>query len=329
MQENYFKVSYSVADCEELKSKLIKRYPLPEPVTCRLFRCGVSDIYLVIANQVLYYLRIMKTGVYNLTDYEEEANIMLELNANGVNTAIPAQCIDGKYLWSINAPEGIRYAILFTEAKNNPSGNNIKINFNLGQAVAKIHAIADEKNFKVSRVPIDFTQLIQKPLDLIKPYLNPDKYKFICDALENLRKFIEEKLTTEKPYYGFCHGDIQLGNVFFEGEIPKFFDFDCMGYGWRSNEVAVHIWNQSHGNPQFKEGDEYKAYIDGYNSIRQLNENEMDCINAFGAIRAIWVTGLNIKLLETERGSIFINHVVERLTENFKIWYEKVFPKAE
>ena len=319
------KVYYSLADPTALIEEVIKNYDFQAPVSCCLFRRGMSDVFKITTGDDVYYLKNYLTNIYNLLDYEEESHIINSLNEKDVNTAAPVLCKNGNFVWSIDAPEGIRYAVLFKEAKNAPSNDNVTKNFNFGQAVAKMHTISDEKNYKISRPPIDFAQLIDQPLEKLKSQ-NSDEYGFICEAMENLREFIAERLTTETPYYGFCHGDIHLANVFFNGDIPTFFDFDTMGYGWRAHDISVHIFNsEPFINPKFRESDECKAFFDGYNSIRQLSENELECINAFGAIRAIWALGINIDLLRIN-GCFSSMPLVNYLTGVFKTWYNKVFP---
>lgn len=71
---------------------------------------------------------------------------------------------DNPFVWELAAPEGIRYAALFTEAPKQPSEDNESCAFHLGRMLAMLHRIADEENFRVSREPIDMMQLAEKPL---------------------------------------------------------------------------------------------------------------------------------------------------------------------
>ena len=322
-------VSYSLMAPEGLKSELIDRYGFDESLSCCLFKSGMNDIYQIQIGEIVYYLRVACSGIYDFVDYENEAAIMVALDENGVKTALPIRCKDGNYVWPINAPEGKRYVTLFTEAKNQPSNDSVRNSFNLGQSVAKLHIISDEKEFVVNRAPIDFTELIHKPMLNLRPYLERqwlDDYKFIASAMEDIQKHIANRLTTEKPHYGFCHGDIHLNNVFFSYDMPIFFDFDTMGYGWRAHDISVHIFNMELMNPLYREGDDYKAFFDGYNSLRQLSENELDCIDMFGAIRPIWALDINVRLNELKSGSIFLNQVISFFVEVFKEWHNKYIP---
>lgn len=327
MSDKYFKVRYSQLDIGSLKNELVERYGLKELVNCRLFKNGLNDVYIVKTRDETYYLRVSFANMHNLTDYEEETAIMISLNENGVNTAVPVKCKNGSFIWSVNAPEGTRYIVLFAEVKNNPTNDNLKRNFNFGQAIAKMHVIADEKNFKVSRAPIDFIELIEQPIKRLKNYLThrQEDYDFLFNSAQELRKYIEKKLTVEKPYYGFCHGDIQLSNIFFTDDIPTFFYFDCMGYSWRSHDICVQIWNMSLDNDKYIETEEAKNLLEGYNSIRQLSENELDCINAFGALRSLWLMGLHMDL--TERNTMcmqFNDEYFNWLINNFKTWHNRI-----
>ena len=324
-----FNVCYSVAEPDKLKIELVKRYVFKNPIDCCVFRCSVNNVYLIKTEDIVYYLRIANNGVRGLSliDYEEEANIMISLNENGVNTAVPVRCKNGKFVWQINSPEGVRYAILFKEVKNNPSDDSIKRSNCLGKALANIHIISDNKNYKVSRVPIDFTYLIEKPLTLLEPYLKnkkPEEYIFICNSLNKLKKYITERLPAEKPYYGFCHGDVS-GNVFFQGETPTFFDFDFMGNGWRLDDISFYIWGMEKQNPQYRESKEYNAFMDGYNAVRRLSDNEMDCINAFCAIRSIWSIGFCIMAFAKRNGLAGIEDHINYCINNFRMRYGQVF----
>ena len=321
------KVRYSQADPVALSDEIGRRYDLKSPVSCQLHRKGMSDVYKITAGDAVYYLKNYLSGVHSFADYEQEAHIINSLIETGVSAAAPVTLKDGGFVWQIDAPEGVRCTVMFAEAKEAPSGDGNKKSFALGRALANMHAVSDAQDFKISRPPIDFAQLIDEPIAKLRPHLqerNPDEYAFITAAMEDLRKYISERLTTEKPYYGFCHGDVQYGNVCYNGDEPTFFDFDTMGYGWRVHDIAVHVFNvETFINPAFRESDEGKAFFDGYNSVRQLTQNEMACINAFAAIRAIWALGINIDLLRIN-GFYSAVPLVDYLAGVFKTWHGKV-----
>jgi Ser/Thr protein kinase RdoA (MazF antagonist) len=325
-----FPVRHSQLSPLALMGELKKRYNMNNLVSCRFYREGVNDTYIVKTSIENYFLRISPTGVYSRHDYEEELSIINTLCENGIRLALPVRCRDGSLIWEIDAPEGIRYATLFTEAKQAPSKDETKMTYNLGSMVAQMHTIADEKKFVVSRAPIQLQQLAIRPLKLIQPYLShrPEDYDFLYGAAEKLQSYVKSHFSYEKPYYGFCHGDIQSGNVFFEGEMPTIFDFDCMGYGWRAYDICVFVWNHTLNDGKYIESDDWKAFLDGYNSVRQLSDIEKASINDFAALRTLWVMGLQADLLERLADCCWYNDgYFDSRIRRFKLWYERSVSK--
>lgn len=326
MEDKKILVRYSQLDPNALKKELAKRYKLEEPLSCRFFDSGMNDIYVVKAGKQCYYLRISQANVHSHRDYEEEVFIINTLCKNGVNAVAPICCSDGSFVWEINAPEGKRYAVLFTEAKQIPSENKIKKAYNLGRMAANMHTIADKENFKVSRCPIDLIQLAKKPLKMIKPHLEhrPLDYEFLSSAAEKLYSYVEKNFSYEKPYYGYCHGDIHSGNVFFQGDKPEIFDFDCMGYGWRAYDICVFAWNETFDDEKYAYGECFKAFLDGYNSVRKLTQIELQAINVFAALRELWMMGIHAEVMERNAGCSWYNDgYFDYQIKIFKLWYER------
>ena len=240
-----FPVRYSQPSPIALQKELLNRYSFVELPECILFQSGLNDTYQVKCSDDIFYLRISPTNKYILKDIEEEVEIINLLVKNGVNAASPVICNDGKFVWEINAPEGKRFCLMFNEAKSLPSGSEINQHLNLGQMVANIHSIADKYEILVNRKGFEPKNLVDIPLSLIKQYFNEDDFNYLTSASKKCIEHIVHMLPATRPYYGFCHGDIQPNNYRFIGEIPQLFDFDCMGNGWRSFDIAVLLWNMS------------------------------------------------------------------------------------
>lgn len=330
MSNEYFQVRYSQLSQENLLDELNKRYEFNELTSCVLFKTGMNDIYIVKADQEVYFLRISLTGMHEQRDYEEEISIVNSLSENGINVAVPICCKDGSFIWSINAPEGIRYAVMFLEAKKDSSSDNVKMGHNLGQMVAQMHMIADKQKYTVSRNPIDFVQLVEKPLKMIQPFLDHRQgdYEFLSNAAKELCQSIDNKQMKQKPFYGFCHGDIHAKNVCFKDNSPMMFDFDCMGYGWRAYDICVFAWYETRGDEKYIEKDAWKAYIEGYNSVRQLSESEIISINAFCSLRELWLMGHHADLMKRNEGCGWYNDgYFDFHISVFKLWYKRYFSK--
>ncbi len=94
---------------------------------------------------------------------------------------------------------------MFKEAKNSPSGNEIKKLFNLGQMTAKIHVITDEYKILVNRKGFESENLTDKSLSLVKPYINEDDFNFLMCSSKKCIDYIVNLLPTTRPYFGFCY----------------------------------------------------------------------------------------------------------------------------
>ena len=322
------RVRYSQISPEIIRNEIIKRYYFNNTVSCIFYRMGMNDIYLINNDNKKYYLRVSLANVYKYTDYKEEAFIVDSLYKNNINVAYPIECKDGNFVWTIDAPEGERYAILFSEAKNKPSQDIQKGIYNLGTMIAKIHSVADDKSYVISRPSIDLIQLVDEPISLIKKHFvnRMDDFEYLKNSTKKLGEFINDTLPTKKPYYGFCHGDIHLMNVNFDDEKPTIYDFDCMGNGWRSHDIAVFLFNHSLGNENYKESSEWKLFLNGYNSIRMLEENEVKALSAFCALRNTWVMGVHTKLSDKNMGcQMFNDNYFNFFINNFKMWFNRTF----
>lgn len=224
--------------------------------------------------------------------------------------------------------EGKRFVVLFSEVKKAPSEDRIKQAYNLGSMLARMHRASDQQAFTVSRTPIAFKQLVENPLEKVRPYLikRQKDYDFLYHAADKLWQYIEKELNYEKPFYGYCHGDIHSGNVFFEGDIPRIFDFDCMGDGWRAYDICVFAWNETFSDEKFIESEVWTSYLKGYNAVHQLEENETRAINAFGALQQLWMIGIHADVMKRNAGCCWHDDgYFDYQIGIFKLWYDRTF----
>ncbi|MCL2321904.1 MAG: phosphotransferase [Oscillospiraceae bacterium] len=165
-------------------------------------------------------------------------------------------------------------------------------------------------------------------MKMIKPYLihRYTDYEILSNRAKELSRSIDNMKMMQPPFYGFCHGDIHVKNVCFKGNKPTIFDFDCMGYGWRAYDICVFAWYETLKDEKYIEGDYWKAYIEGYNSVRQLHENEIISINAFSALRELWLMGHHADLMNRNEGCGWYNDdYFDFHIGIFKLWYKRFF----
>ncbi len=77
-------------------------------------------------------------------------------------------------------------------------------------------------------------------------------------------------------------------------------------------------------NEKYIESKDFQAFLDGYNSVRLLTENEMKALPALCALRMIWFMGLHMDLRNRYTGSYgYSQKFFESGLSNFKLWYNK------
>lgn len=291
MDSKFFPTLSSILSPNALLKEVNLRYGL-NALQCRLWSSGLNDVYLLQEAASKYFLRISHAMRFTKKDYEEELNVMLQLRARGINTCIPIKQTDETYIWGINAPEGKRYAVLFDEVKN----DKIVTTYNMGKLAAEIHKASDDIMLKISRQPISHEQLITQPIKSIieTNSMNELDTQFIVESSTQMWNYLKSQIPDTAPYYGYCHGDMHSGNVYFYGSMPQIFDFDCMGIGYRAYDLCVYLWDETSVNEEFINSEEWKDYLRGYSEVRLLLKAEIIAIPAFAALRQLWFIGLLI-----------------------------------
>lgn len=321
MDVEIFPVQSSILSPDALLHEVNHRYGLKASI-CRLWSIGLNDVYLVQEKAIKYFLRISHAIRFTKKDYEEEINAILELREKDINTCIPVRMENNTYLWELNAPEGRRYAVLFHEVKDNKTVNT----YNMGKMAAQIHKVSDELNIKCSRQPITKQQLIDQPLKRIKETNSMDKNEtqFLEESSAQMWNDITSSIPNTAPYYGYCHGDMHSGNIYFKDNVPQIFDFDCMGMGYRAFDLCVYLWDETSVKEDFIQSAEWNEYLNGYKEIRMLSDDEIRLIPAFAALRQLWFLGL---ILDSTRINNSWDGIQERFflrqRKRYQFWYEK------
>ena len=137
------------------------------------------------------------------TEIEAEVDMLLHLATEGLPVSRPLPRKDGKYVTRLAAPEGTRWAVVFTDAPGKPPRLNASRARGYGELVANTHVSADRKAPDVRRFHLDFAHLLEEPLDNIKPFLlhRPKDLEFLTAVSLDLRSAITSILPTSRPEY--------------------------------------------------------------------------------------------------------------------------------
>lgn len=292
-------VSRSILSADGLARYVLVKYSLTEPLRCNFFNRGVNDTYLVRAGSERYYLRVYAHDWRKESEIEAELAMLLILHQEELPVSYPLARNDGRYVTRIAAPEGTRYACLFSDAKGQLARMDRASSRAYGELVGKIHDCLDKTPDDDRRFHLDMTHLVEEPLAYLESFLgaNSKAYRYFETIGLKLGRRVEDLLPKTKPIYGNCHGDHHGANLHIdESGALALFDFDCYGYGWRAYDLAVFLWSQSN----FLNSDEadrlaaeelWDCFLEGYAVTRTLSAEELEATRIFVPIRYLWKLG--------------------------------------
>lgn len=269
---------------------------------CEFWNRGMSDTYRVEQKGRIAYLKIYRHGWRTRAEIQGEVDLLRFLRQRGISVSNPIRSSAGTFIEKIDAPEGHRYAVLFSEAKGTEPAINLENIRGYGRLVATIHQATDSCPRSIRRPQLGFDHLVREPLERIQPYLahRPRDLAYLTRISKDLAGAISSLLPTTAPEFGICHGDVTFGNLRRDGRGQfTLFDFDCSGYGWRSYDAAISLW--SHGfefsrSAKASRMSKWDAFMDGYHTVRRLSSAEFQAVKMFVPLRQIWTLGLHSNL---------------------------------
>ena len=301
------KVNYSQFSPSALLEELKHHYDLPTDSSCIFFKSGLNDIYKITTQDNCYFLRVSLFNVYTTMQIDEEIRLIHYLRACGLSVVEPIQCKDNSYVLELDAPEGMRQAVLFRGIEQSPAGDaNIRMK-NLGILLAQIHTSSLSFQDNSTRPLIDGIMLVEEPTRLLIPYLKhrTDDLDFLSKTALPLWMSVDSMLSKHNGTVGFCHGDVQFNNCFFNSTHPVIFDFDCMGRGYFAYDLGVLLANLTFMDNEIYEKDLWRSVMEGYGEVRSLNKDEEKAIFIFAALHMLRVLSYHAKCREQNQGAFY------------------------
>lgn len=305
-----FPVIASTLSETELGSFIKEKYKLSEDSNCKLFRTGVNHTYFISDAETKFVVRVYCYKWRTKIEIEEELELLNSLKKNSLSVSYPISDIDGNFIQEINAPEGIRYVVLFSFAK----GDKVRFMSNetcysIGLLMAKIHDQTENKI--INRVSYDSEILLDNSYNNLKAFFTEDleEMKLLKEIGSTISKKIEEGSLLENQK-GIVHLDIWYDNfsVSNENEIT-IFDFDNCGNGMLILDVGYFCKQLFFIESDKKEYElKVQSFLRGYQKIRFLSHNELNLIPEAGA--SIFIFYLGVQAQRFDWSNIF-------LTENY------------
>lgn len=140
------------------------------------------------------------------------------------------------------------------------------------------------------------------------PLEESGQWQRVFDLTERLRP-----ITTNPALdWGVCHMDLTLDNVHRSGDKLTVFDLDSAGESWR----AVEPW----GVKKFSE-DYFQAWLKGYRSVREFNEDNEKAVAAFSIIEDIRIVVWKLGYARSSRGNPLLQTAdLPRVVDEWLAW---------
>ena len=289
-----FPVQYSTLLSCALQEKILTRYHFNGLPFCEFLYRGMNDSYLVKDLSSQYIFKVYRHTWRSFVDVESEIELLQYLKANGVSVSFPIADKQGNAIQTICAPEGERYAALFSYAE----GSSLMADMTMeqsritGKELAKIHRLTKNRQLKNQRSQLGLTALLDSSFFMIEPFID-DKNNDLTNLREVIMRLKEKfaSVALNELDYGICHGDFHPANYHIsERNEITIYDFDscCVGY-FAYDIAAFYYWIvRAYKNAKKIMG----SFLRGYQEIRKLSELEIALMPYFGAASSIWMTGM-------------------------------------
>ncbi|MCF8254470.1 MAG: phosphotransferase [Bacteroidia bacterium] len=327
---SYFPVTNSNLSAEHIGLFLQKKYSLSKDTKCQLIKAGINDTYLVSDTSDKFIFRVYSLNWRAKTEIEEEIKLLNLLKENGISISYPLCDTEQNYIQTLPAPEGDRFAVLFTFAPGEKQHLISKeTHFKIGQLMAKFHQVT--QNLKLERVHYTPEIIFVDSLKKISEFLKSDteEMTFMRSVQTELIKEFANADSTQIRR-GIVHLDIWFDNLNLsnDGQITLF-DFDFCGNGWLCLDIAYYIL-QLHNIEKYEAKDyqpKVDSFMEGYESVLSISKEEKRLIPMLGISLYFFYLGIQCQRYENWSNSFlsenylkrYINGLVKRYCDIYKI----------
>lgn len=327
---SHFPVQYSTLSAVALKKHIEDAYGLTL-LSCRYLLRGVSDTYILDAADTKYVLKIYREQHRSYQEIQAEVELLNILKAGGASVAYPLSDINNNQIQTFNAPESIRYGILFSYAEGKPvldlDDEQLKT---VGRQMAMVHNITSVAELQHPRRVYDNNTTLMRPIEMLMPAFAGlhDEYRYLTDTsvkiIEKLNAF-----DTAAFSYGYCQYDFLPKNFHFSdsGKLT-FFDFDFAGKGYLANDLMsffvhffMHVFT---GKLTDEEADRmYKVFIAAYREVKPVADEEIKAIPYLGVGFWVFYLGFQYEHFDDWSNLFFGPRFIKDRVALIKTWVDK------
>ncbi|MEC4048901.1 phosphotransferase [Flavobacterium sp. SUN046] len=323
-----FPVTNSTLSANKLGELIQQKYNLSKNIECKLFRTGMNHVYMINDGYEKFVFRVYTFDWRTKTEIAEELKLLNHLKEKNVAVSFPIADNYNDFIQELNAPEGLRFGVLFSFAAGKKSVLfSDETSFNIGQTLACVHQYT--KNYSLNRTTYNTTILLNEALKNTRNFfkIENDDIRFL-DEMNNYLQKEFEKVDYPQIRFGAIHMDVWFDNFHFDEENKvTLFDFDFCGNGWLCLDISYFLFQLFNTNLN---EDEYQlkatSFIKGYESIIEISIDEKQILR-FGCL-SIMNYYLSMQCKSYDKWTnIFLNEDhLKRFVANLKRWihYNKI-----
>lgn len=256
-----------------------------------------------------FALKIYNPASRTEAEIQWEIDLTLHLIKNDAPVARPVAGNDGSYLQKFVIKGQDLTAVLFEWAPGEKPKPELSTYVLVGKAAAKIHEAANTFTSELSREKYNAHKLIEDQLERMKtPLQESGQWQRVFDLSERMRKVI----LNPRLEYGIIHNDLTLDNVHRHGNNLTVFDLDSAAESWRAAEP----WGVLKASE-----DRFKAWLEGYRSVRKFNEVDEKAVAAFVIIEDIRNVVWKLGFARSSRGKPLLQtHELPQVVDEWMEW---------
>jgi len=290
MNNTIFPVINSTLSPEHLAVWVAGQYGFKN-VKCWLIRTNINHTYRINTEDADYILRIYTPSHRSRHDVEEEVKFLCELK-NTVSLSYPIVNANGDYIQDIHAPEGVRYAVLFSFAEGKKLRQlTTELNYSIGEEVGRFHQFTANKS--IDRMTYSVDLLVNWAYDHLAKYIseNIEEMQFIKTSVA----ILTEAFNNPNLAKGIVHLDFWYDNFnIADNGLITLFDFDNLGNGWLILDIGYYCMHLYYIETDKQEYEQKKAaFLEGYRSKYNLADSELELVPYAGL--AIWIHYLGVQ----------------------------------
>lgn len=326
----HFPVTNSNLSATHIGLFLQEKYSLSKYTQCQIIKAGINDTYLVIDNLDKFVFRVYSLNWRTKSEIDEEIKLLKELKKNNISISYPLPDNDNNYIQTLNAPEGERFAVLFTFAR----GEKLhiiseKTHFEIGKLMARLHKVT--YNQKLNRTDYSPEVILIDSLKKVSLFLTNDteEMNFMKSAQAYLLQEFENA-DSSQIRTGVVHLDIWFDNLNITNDNKvTIFDFDFCGNGWLCLDIAYYIL-QLHNIEKYEVKDyqpKINSFLKGYESVSPISAEEKRLIPMLGVSLYFFYLGVQCQRYDNWSNSFlsenylkrFINGLVKRYYDIYQL----------